>query len=419
MNTPAIDILRALLIAGSLGALIGLARQVRHEEEISAGLRTFALWSCLGCLGAYFNQAFPWFFIAGFLTVATQLTTGHYLEAKKKKQYGLTTEAAGLVTYLVGGLVWYKQIQVAVSLSIAVAIILAAKKYFTELLKKFTESDIRAALLFAVLSGIILPVVPNRTMGPYNALNPQEAWLMVVLVSGIGFAGYVAVRVLGASRGILLTGLLGGLASSTATTLALSRRSKDSPEMGSSLAFAVVLACTVMLPRLFLTLGVINPSLARHLILPLSSMVVVSLIFAVSFYRQEKGDSAQEPLNIGNPLALGSALKFGLLYSVIVVASKAALEELPTSAIYAISFLAGLTDVDAISLSMARLARNGELSEALALQAVLIAAVSNTLLKIGFVVILGAPHLAKKVSLALGVTAMAGIGWVSHLYLSM
>ncbi|MBI2191210.1 MAG: MgtC/SapB family protein [Planctomycetes bacterium] len=411
MNEPS-ELLRAFLIAGCLGGLVGLERQVRHqspeESPPVAGVRTFALLGLLGCLCAALSGMAPWLFIAGFLVISVQFMVSYVVVSKMTGDTGLTTETAGMLTFLTGGLVWWNQVQAAIALTIGVVVLLALKNYFKRLPERFTELDVHATLQFAVLSGIILPVVPDRPMGPFEAFNPREAWLMVVLVSGVGFAGYLAMRIWGASRGIVLTGLLGGFSSSTATTIAMSRRSREAPELSPALAVAVVLACTIMIPRLLLTVSVVNAPLSRHLWWPLALMMLPNLAFSFFLYRQSVSAPAP-PLELRNPLGLRTAFKFALLYSVIVGVSKAALETMPPSAIYGISVLSGLTDVDAISLSVARLAGQGRMESRLALQAILIAIASNTFLKIVLASLLGSTPLSRRVAIALGITIFAAV----------
>lgn len=406
------ELLTALLLAGSLGALIGLERQVRHRSENEpapvAGVRTFAFFGLIGCICAILTEVVPWLFLAGFLVIAAQLVAAYLVVARNTGDVGLTTETAGLLAYLNGGMVWWQHIQIAVALTIAIVVLLALKSYFQRLSEKFSEMDVHAALQFAVLSGIILPVVPDRTMGPYDAFNPREAWLMVVLVSGIGFAGYVAVRIWGTSKGIVLTGLLGGFSSSTATTIALSRRSRETLDLSPALAVAVIMACTVMFFRLFLAISVVHTPLTHNLWWPFGLMILPGLILSIFLYRQSTA-GPPPPLELRNPLGLRTAFKFAFLYSVIVVASKAALETLPSSAIYGISFVSGLTDVDAISLSVARLAAQGRMENHMATQAILIAVVSNTLLKIVLANLLGSTALFRRVGLALATVVIAGI----------
>ena len=245
------ELLKALLTSASLGALLGLERQWSSERESPgkdavAGVRTFALWAIMGTLCAWFGREVqPGFFLAGFAAMTVFLALSLRHRAAEDRDVGLTTSAVGLATYLLGGLVLHGHGKTAVVVAISMLLLLASKQWLHDLSRRFSTTDVYQALQFAAVTGIILPLVPDRPLGPYGAFNPFMIWLMVVLVSGLGFFGYVAMRIFGENRGIAFTGLLGGLASSTATTLAMSRQSREIPGTGRLCALAVVLACSM------------------------------------------------------------------------------------------------------------------------------------------------------------------------------
>jgi uncharacterized membrane protein (DUF4010 family) len=235
---------------------------------------------------------------------------------------------------------------------------------------------------------------------------------MVVLISGLGFAGYVAMRVLGARAGITATALLGGLASSTASTLAFARRSRAEPALAGHHAFATVTACTVMLPRVALTILLFSPVLARALVVPLAVMAAPALLFAAWFWLRKPAAAELAAPAVGNPLGLGVAIKFAALYALIDLLIKLAVAQEWSIGLLPLSFLSGLTDMDAISLSVAQSTRDGAVLLDLGVKAVLIAAVANSLLKAALAVSLGGPGLRGRVALVLGATAATGLGWV-------
>ncbi len=228
------ELLKALLVSLCLGALIGLERQWEKEtwhpgKHVLAGLRTFTFWALLGTLCGYFTQTVhPFFFLAGFLAMAVWIAIFLFYKNRSSTDPGYTTGAVGLLTYLIGGLVAYGQDKAALILTLTVVILLALKPYVHQVSRRFSKEDVRMALQFAAITGVILPLVPDEPWGPYGAFNPHSIWLMVVLVSGASFGGYVAVRMFGHKLGIALTGLIGGIASSTATTLAMSKESRAS-----------------------------------------------------------------------------------------------------------------------------------------------------------------------------------------------
>ncbi|MBJ7327644.1 MAG: MgtC/SapB family protein [Chthoniobacterales bacterium] len=238
------ELLKALLVSASLGALLGLERQWSEErehpaEESMAGSRTFAVWAALGTLCAWFaREQHAAFFLAGFAGIVVVISIYLLKRSARDREGGLTTAAVGLAAYLIGGLAFMGQAKTAVVITIAMLLLLASKEHLHQLSRKFSNDDVRQALQFAAITGIVLPLVPDYPLGPYGAFNPYTIWLMVVLVSGLGFVGYVAMRVFGDGRGLAVAGLLGGLASSTATTLAMSRQSRAQPEYARLCALA-------------------------------------------------------------------------------------------------------------------------------------------------------------------------------------
>jgi uncharacterized membrane protein (DUF4010 family) len=275
--------------------------------------------------------------------------------------------------------------------------------------QKFTNTDVYQALQFAAVTGIVLPLVPDHPYGPYGAFNPFNIWMMVVLVSGLGFAGYVAVRIFGENRGLAMTGLLGGLASSTATTLAMSRESRDRPEVGRVCALAVILACTVMLARVAFLVGAVSPALLAATAPWLAFMAVPAIVFAAwswRHFREEGTPASAGAAEVHNPLNLRVAIQFAILYALIVLLVRWAQDVFGGAGLYVASFLSGLTDLDAISLSLAQLQKTGHVVTDVGARALLIAAIANALLKAGMAVALGSASMRRPVMLVLGATAV-------------
>lgn len=412
-------LLLAITASAGLGALIGLIRQWSeqankpHGVEYS-GLRTFALWSVLGCVAAFlsaeYSPAILPVIVAG---VALQLVARPgTVPSEAAGAVGSTTFAAAMLTMLVGALVYWQHHQAAVLISATTGVLLGLKARIHAWTRGFTDADIRGTLQFIAITGVILPLVPNREFGPFAAFNPYSTWLMVVLISGLGFTGYVAMRLLGASAGILLTSLLGGLASSTATTLAFSRRSQEDPALSRHYALAVVAACSMMLPRVLVALSVFNRDLALHLVLPFALMAVPALGYGVWlwFARRNQTNSVGAPA-LANPLSLRTAVKFALLYTVITFLVKAAANwEILHTGLLPLSFVSGLTDMDAISLSVVGSLNAGSIPLPLAAHAILVAAIANSLLKAGLTFSLGSPELRRHAGGVLILTALGGVG---------
>lgn len=405
-----------IVVSACLGALVGLIRQWSDQTAPEGavdlgGVRTYSLWAMLGCVGAMLTpQATPALLVAIVVIVGVHQVVAM---AKMPAPYrpGGTTFASALLTVLAGALVYWGQRQAAALIAATVMVLLGLKQPLHAWTRKFTSDDIRATLQFVAITGVILPLVPNRSFGPYDAFDPYTIWLLVVLISGLGFLGYVAMRSLGAGAGILVTSLFGGLASSTATTLAFSRRSKEEPLLSEHYAMAVVIACSAMLVRVTLAVSVLNLELGLSLVAPFALMALPGALYgAWLWFRRHPGMGTVSAPVIGNPLNLKIAVKFALLYGLIGFLVKAITHlQLLHSGLLPLSFLSGLTDMDAISLSMAGGQTNGSVPLHLAMQAVLIAATANSLIKAGFAVCLGSPVLRRQISLVLGLTAVAGV----------
>jgi uncharacterized membrane protein (DUF4010 family) len=416
VHTPLNELLKALVVSGSLGALIGLERQwdeqLRNPDgRIPAGVRTFTFLALIGTLCAHFSQHFhPAVYAAGLVAVAIWM--GAYVVSLKEEKPGggLTTASSAVMVYLIGGMAWSREWKEAVMLTVVVLILLSSKAAIHGLSLNFTKADVRMALQFLAVSGVVLPLVPDRAFGPYEAFNPHSVWLMVVLVSGLGFAGYVAVRALGQSLGILLTGLAGGLASSTATTLSMSRMSRERPDFSSDCSLAILLACTVMLWRVNVMVLFVSPALAVDL---LPDMIAMSLpgIAVTLWHFRHPGARRQSSENYRNPLSLKVALQFAALYAVVVFVVKAANANFGGAGLLVASLLSGLTDLDAISLSISNLFSGNGVSLRFAGACIVLAAVANSFTKLTLAWFLGDRQLRKKIFLLLGTTILIGLGF--------
>jgi uncharacterized membrane protein (DUF4010 family) len=411
------DLVRYIVVSAGLGILIGIIRQWGEQAEPKpgdfAGVRTHTLWAVLGCLGAFAQEAYaPYAFITVLALVAAHLIAQAAVQHDNVMP-GSTSFAGAMLTLFCGALVFWDETQSAVLVAATTMVIVGLKQRIHSWTRAITEADIRATLQFAAISGVILQLVPNRDMGPFRAFNPFSTWLMVVLISGLGFAGYLAIRFVGPRAGILLTGILGGLASSTASTLAFSRRSREEPQMAEHYALAVIAACTVMLPRVLIATGLINRNFALTLIVPFALMALPGIAYAGWIWlRRRPAHHEGDTPKLGNPLSLSTAIKFAILYAVIAFAVKAIRELGWTQSLLPLAFVSGLTDMDAISLSVARDHGSEHAAPDLATRAVVLAAVSNTLLKAGMGITLGSPGLKLRLALILGLTAAVGVAWI-------
>lgn len=403
-----------MLISACLGALIGLIRQWEAQQKSGAagefaGLRTFAIVSMLGAVGALVTLDHAPGTFPVTLAIVGGLVAFAQVWRSGEATGGYTTAGAALLAFFSGALVVWGERQAAVLVAALTMLLLGLKQPIHQWTRGFTAQDVRSTLQFAAITGVILPLVPNRDLGPFRAFNPWSLWLMVVLISGLGFFGYILVRLLGNRAGITLSGLVGGLASSTATTLAFSKRSREDPAESTSYALAIVLACTVMSGRVLAIAMAISPGLGARLWLPLLIMSVPGLAFGVWMWvgRRQKSEPVEGPA-MSNPLGLGTAVKFALLYAAVKFLVKAATTMEVTQGLYAVSAVAGLTDVDAITVSMADAAREASLDPATAATAVVVGCLSNTVVKAGMGATMGSPALRRVLLSVLGATVLSG-----------
>ncbi len=400
----------------AIGFLVGLQREYAHGgpgREIFAGERTLALMGLVGCAAAMAADvlASPWPFV-GILILMGALITVAYFVSAWRGGVGLTTEVAALVTVIAGALCYWGYLALAVAIAVATTVLLSLKMEMDTFVRRITREDVYATLKFAVITAIVLPVLPNQTFGPppLDVLNPYKIWLMVVFISGISFLGYVLVKVVGSRQGIGLTGLLGGLVSSTAVTLSFAQRSQRETGLAKPFALAVTVAWTVMFSRVLVEVAALNAALLRVLWLPMATSAAAGLAYCVYLYFSQRTDKEGE-VAFSNPFELGPAIKFGLLYAVILLVSKAAQTYLGNAGVYLSSIIAGLADVDAITLSMAELSSvAGGLDPSTAARAIVLAAMSNTVVKGGIVLTGGSPSLRRALLPGFVSMLVTGIG---------
>lgn len=398
----------AFALALAIGALIGIEREQKKRagEFSTGGLRTFVLLAEAGALAAWLARALDsaWIFGVLGLGLAGVVVAGYWLENRVRTDaLGLTTEVAALVTYLLGGLVVVGEPRLAVALAIATSAVLAFKEPLHGMVARLGGEDLRAALKLLVATFIVLPVLPREAIDPWGVLRPYSMWWLVILVSTLSLAGYAATRLLGSRHGLSLTALAGGLVSSTAVTLAFARRSREEGAPGA-LAGGILLSWSVMFVRVLVTTAAIHAPLARELAAPCAAMAACALAFAL---RLARGPSAGAPaLDVKNPFRLLSSIRLVLFFALVQLLVELVRREFPQGGVLAVAALAGLTDVDAITLSMTELARQGELATASA--AVLVAMAANTLVKLAIAAGLGTRALLAALALPTAVLLAAG-----------
>lgn len=411
------ELLTPIVVSACLGALIGLIRQWGDQKdgEVAdfAGLRTHTFWAVLGCLGAFIGAAHHSYALLVILVAVPAHLIAQALNHHDRSQPGSTSFAGALLTILCGALVYWQETRTAILVAAMTMVVLGSKQPIHSWARELTAQDIRGTLQFAAISGVILPLVPNQAMGPFDAFNPFSTWLMVVLISGLGFAGYVAIRLMGTRAGILLTGVFGGLASSTASTLAFSRRSREQPGLDAHYSLAVVAACTVMLPRVLLVVGLVNRELVPPLVAPFVLLALPGVTYTAWVWLRSRPTAREgDTPTLGNPLGLRTAIKFALIYAVITFLVRAFREQGWTEGLLPLSFVSGLTDLDAIALSLAADTAADVATPGLAATAIVLAAIANTLLKAGLAISLGSPGLRRRIAVVLGATAVTGTAWL-------
>lgn len=380
------ELFRRLAVALAIGLLVGLERgwQTREDpdHQRAAGLRTFALTGLLGGISAAISAATgPIVLVAALLAYTAAMGAFSYLEATIEKNFSVTGVVAGILTFLLGAYAMIGNDLVAVAVAVVMAILLALRDPLHSWVKKLTWPELRSALMLLAMTFLMLPVLPDRPIDPWNVLNPAEIWLLAILIAVISFAGYIAVRVFGDRNGIAVAALAGGLASSTAVTLSFARLAREHPESTRLLAGGILLAGATMLARILVLAGLIKPELLGTLLLPAVAAGAVQLAGSgLLLWKGESQSTQQSLLDIRSPFDLGTVLKLAGLIAVIMVVAKAMTDRASSAGLYLLAAVSGIADVDALTLSMARFA-GGQVTLLDASVAIMIAAAVNTLSK--------------------------------------
>lgn len=408
------SLLLPLAVALGLGLLVGLQRE--HAESGMAGIRTFPLITLFGVLAGALGAGWgAWIPAAGVLAVAAFFVTANLVRVRAPRReepdVGLTTEVAGLLMYAVGVALAAGLTAAAVVTGGLVAVLLEAKGRLHGVVEALSDRDVRVLFQFVLVALVVLPVLPDEDYGPFEVLNPFEIWLMVVLIVGISVGAWAAYRILGRRRGLALTGLLGGLISSTATTVSYARQAREG-HPASAAAFVVVMASAIVFVRVLVEVAVVVPGAWAEVAPSMGIMLATLLLMGWLQWRKvgsgEGASAASDELHREAPSELPAAVAFGLLYALVLLAVAAAREYLGEGGLYAVAFLSGLTDMDAITLSTAQLVRAGTLEVDTAWRAILVGGMSNIAFKGGVVAVIGGRSLRGPVFTAFGVALGVG-----------
>jgi uncharacterized membrane protein (DUF4010 family) len=394
-----VNLLAALLI----GALVGTEREKSKAASGNVGIggvRTFTLFSLIGAFGALLAQSLGSALVlaAAIVGVVALTATGYLVQARTKPDaIGLTTETAALAVCLLGAACTAGYPELGLAGGIAVSAFLAYKESLHGLVAKLGPDDISAGVKLLAATFIVLPLLPKQPIDPWGALVPRSLWLLVILIAALSLVGYVATRVLGSERGTAVTGLTGGLVSSTAVTLTFAKRSRE--EGGATddaLAAGTFLAWGVSFVRVVVLAAIVHAPLALKMLAPFGAMALVTAAMAfVLLRRSQTAGSASGPVSLRNPFSLVSAIKFGLMFAAVLLVMSIVQQRFPSGGTYVVAALAGTSDVDAISLSMATLAQSGQATLGTAALSILIAVISNTLVKCGISAGLGGQRLRR------------------------
>lgn len=387
-----------LLVSIGIGIVIGLERQYNAMKEHANGyfgIRTFTFYALLGCVSVLFYFLFsPWIYIALFLGLVI-LTAVAYWQTAMQGDRGLTTEVTALLTFVLGSMAAYGLISFSLMLTVIVVVLLSSKFQIKTFVGKITTEELYAFIRFVVLALLIFPFLPDVNFGPYDVINPKEIGGVVLLTSALGFSGYILIKTLGNRRGILLGGLLGGLVSSTSITWVYSKKSKEDPSLSASCATAILGASSILYIRVGVWTALFHTPLFRSLAVYLILLLLAAL--GVTIYTHLKGKklaTQTDTTAISKPLDLVGALIFGGIYVLILLAVSYANDYFGEQGTLISSALAGISDIDAVSISIAKLT-GISISLPLAEVAILIACLSNTLVKLGLGCYLGSHQLRK------------------------
>ncbi|HPV41679.1 MAG TPA: MgtC/SapB family protein [Spirochaetota bacterium] len=430
-----LTLLQPFFIALFLGALLGFERsftsRMEHEElDFIGGIRTYALVSLFGSLASFLGEKYMIeILLFSFLGIIILIAISYYISYSKHDESGITTEVSMLICFLIGVTVQKNHLVLALFIAIVSTAVLYLKRYMQRLGEKIENEDIRGTLLFALVTFVILIFDPDYNfymkdivimgtgimerypgLADVKVINPFTVWLMVVLISAIGFSGYIAIKILGSRKGIGLTGFLGGIASSTATTLTFSKRSGDTGhgDLYSSYALAVLLACSTMFPKVVIEVLIINASLVPKLLIVMGLMTAAGFSFCFFLWKKSSEKKVSD-VELKNPFNLMPAVKFGIIFALIIFIARIMEVLAGDGGVYVVSFLSGLADVDPITLTMSQISRDDPTKVNQATVAITIAAFSNTIMKAVLASILGSKKFRKTVLAGFSTIICAGI----------
>lgn len=409
LETESMRLAIALVIGLLLGAERGWTYRDIREGGRMAGLRTFGVMGLLGGVCGLLSDRFgAAVFGLAFLALAIVLLAAHVLQSREDSDHSVTSVAAALLAFALGGLSAAGDPALAAAAAVVAALLLSYKTLLHAWLDRLQRIELRAVFKLLLISVVVLPLLPDRGYGPWQALNPYAIWWMVVLIALISSAGYFAVQIGGPRHGTLFTGMFGGLASSTAVTLQFARAARREPGSAKLLATAILLACGTMFPRMFVVASVLNPALLQPLLLPALAMAMVVYLPALWFWRETRREAVAVASPLKNPFELGPALAFGALLALVMLLSEALRHLYGDAGLLALAAASGITDVDAITLSLSRLSLT-DVAVSVAALGIVTAAAANTLAKAVMAAMIGGKAVGVRVASVLVASALSGL----------
>jgi uncharacterized membrane protein (DUF4010 family) len=407
LDTVTASVVFRLFVALGVGALVGLERERSGSAGFFAGSRTFPL---VALLGGLLNGFFPGLLPIGFAAVGIIVGVAYAGKVAFEDDIGSTTAVATLLVFVYGAMATGSRdgVVLAVVLGIVTTSLLAAKPWMHSFADGIDDRELTDILKFLLVAPAVLLLVPDRRVDALLGVNPRFVWFMVVLVSGISLGAYLLRKYLGAERGIALSGILGGMASSTATAVSLSGRARRETSLTTLYAFAISVASMAMFPRVLIEVAVVNPSILAGVAVPVGAMTVVGTALALAVLRGREKETIE--IEASNPFRIRTGVVFGVVFALVLILSREGARAFGESGVYATAFVSGLADADAIAISLSRLAASGEIPASTATVGVVIGVVSNTLVKFGIAVVLGGRELGRSVGFVLVTASAVGIG---------
>lgn len=404
-------------MALAIGLLIGIERGWQEREGIDgsrvAGIRTFALVGLLGGIwGALFAQVGGVALGLAALAFALGFMVFEWRQSIAENSFSATGYVAGLLTFALGVFAMLGSMAAAGAVAVAATALMAERDALHAFLKKVTWPELRAALLLLAMTFVLLPILPNRNIDPWNAINPNRLWLLTILIAAISFAGYVATRVAGARRGLLYAGAVGGLVTSTVVSVTYSKLAKAQPETSSEVAVAILASWTVSLVRMGAVASLIAPPLLLPLLLPIAGASAMLIAVGLIFDRRTTKSAKPPELLLTNPFEFGEVLQFGALLSVVLVAAKLLASAFGQAGLLPLAAITGLADVDPITLSVSQML-GGAITPAIGALAILLAGAANIVAKAGLGMVIGGPRLGWPLAGA-GLLAIAAGGAIHY-----